>query len=232
MKQQERPFQTNSMSLLTHGRLQLLWLLQVLLASSANLAAVAQAPLENDICEGSIDLTPFAVPLGSSGTVIQGSTVDSTPEDLDLCGVTAASKSGIWYHYQNSLDDTIIVTASTCTDQTNFDTALTLYEGGGCDERTCVHGVDNDTECGTGDGEHTTLSWHATSKMRYYLLVHGSLVNHTGDFGLTITTETPLESPPVGDSASQGDKSSQRIFTNAAAVWAVWVISILLNILL
>ena len=163
----------------------------------------AQTPPENDHCEGSLVLN-------ADSELLEGSTVDSTPEELNLCGATAASKRGIWYLYQNSSipqGSTQIVTASTCTDSTDFDTALTVYEGF-CEGLNCVHGADDDTECGTGGGQHTTISWHAESGTRYYLLVHGSQVNHTGNFGLKITTEEPLESVDPGEYANQGDSGA------------------------
>jgi len=79
---------------------------------------------------------------------------------------------------------------STCTNETNFDTALTVYEGD-CSSLKCVDGRDDDLECGTD--EHSTVSWQATGGQQYYILIHGSEQNHTGDFGFVVTESEPLQ---------------------------------------
>jgi hypothetical protein len=181
-------------------------------------STLAQTP-PNDECEGSLDLNT------APSSYLEGTTVEATPEELNLCGATSASKRGIWYLYQNSSipeGSTQIVTVSTCTESTDFDTALTLYEGF-CEGLQCVSGIDNDSECGTGEGLHTTLSWHAQSGTRYYLLVHGSQVNHTGNFGLQVTTEEPLDTPVA---ANPGESPSGTRRSNGFKIWmvAAWLV--------
>ncbi|CAB9526366.1 expressed unknown protein [Seminavis robusta] len=187
-------------------------------------------PPANDVCDGAIDLT---VLLGNNDEVgLEGSTVSATKEEnQNLCGATAASKRGIWYLYKNSSipeDSSTIVTVSTCHDDTDFDTALTVYEGF-CTGLQCVHGVDNDTECSTGSGQHSTLSWHAKTGTRYYLLVHGGHVNHTGKFSLTVTTEEPLAppSPQTGSDASSSFLASPFVMPSTIMILGAFVSSLL-----
>jgi hypothetical protein len=184
----------------------------------------AQQVPPNDLCEEAVDLTEFSSPIGASvddWRILQGSTVDATDEDPNLCGVTAASKRGIWYLYQNSSipeDSTSIVTVSTCNEATDFDTALTLYEGF-CSGLSCVHATDNDLECRTGSDVHTTISWHAERGTRYYLLVHGSRVNNTGSFGLTVTTEEPLPTTDISSDSNTPDSGAAPVGAYLSFTW-------------
>mmetsp|Transcript_46523 Transcript_46523/g.69260 ORF Transcript_46523/g.69260 Transcript_46523/m.69260 type:complete len:209 (-) Transcript_46523:187-813(-) len=165
----------------------------------------AAVPTINDQCESAILLEALDAS-ASDGVVIQGSTEEATVDGLNLCGDNFVSSPGVWYLYQAPSsaevgDDasTVVVQVSTCTDETDFDTALTVYSGY-CSSLQCVGGKDDDLECGTGIDVHSTISWHAEVGTRYYILVHGSEANHTGNFGLTTTTAAPAT--PAGDDSS------------------------------
>ena len=113
----------------------------------------------------------------------------ATVDALNICGENLVNSPGVWYSYQQSSDT--IIHVSTCTNQTNFDTALTVYTGD-CSSLQCVDGRDDDLECDAGSDEHSTVSWQAAAGQQYYVLVHGSEANHTGDFGLVVTASEPL----------------------------------------
>lgn len=138
----------------------------------------------NDECENALQLVP-----SSDAVVVTGSTIDSTVDALNICGENLVNSPGVWYSYQQSSDT--IIHVSTCTNQTNFDTALTVYTGD-CSSLQCVDGRDDDLECDAGNEEHSTISWQAAAGQQYYVLVHGSEANHTGDFGLVVTASEPL----------------------------------------
>jgi hypothetical protein len=135
----------------------------------------------NDICETAVLL--------NSKVVLQGSTVDATPNSwVNFCGENFVDSPGIWYVYLTGFSEKV-VQVSTCTPDTNFDTAVTVYAGDDCSSLTCTTGKDDDRECDSGTEHHSTVSWIANAGERYYVLIHGSQSNHTGDFKL-ITSET------------------------------------------
>mmetsp|Transcript_2095 Transcript_2095/g.3762 ORF Transcript_2095/g.3762 Transcript_2095/m.3762 type:complete len:195 (+) Transcript_2095:62-646(+) len=153
------------------------WMLAVALTAVVVDAAVPA----NDECESALELVP------SDTAEVTGSTIDATVDGINICGENLVTSPGVWYSYQQSSDSVIHV--STCTNQTNFDTALTVYTGD-CSSLQCVDGRDDDLECGSD--EHSTVSWQAVAGQQYYVLVHGSEANYTGDFGLVVTASEPL----------------------------------------
>eukprot|EP00934_Nitzschia_sp_Nitz4_P003420 Nitzschia sp. Nitz4//scaffold21_size171442//59119//59784//NITZ4_002158-RA/size171442-processed-gene-0.47-mRNA-1//-1//CDS//3329542402//3410//frame0 len=175
----------------------------------------------NDLCFGAIELPQkgTSVSLDGNETLILGSTWDASLETLSFCGENFVNSPGLWYVFENTNDETIIVTVSTCTEYTMFDTALTVYTGSDCESRTCLHGIDDDYECSTGIDVHSTIAFHAqpfaTSNQRYYVLVHGSQSNHTGEFGLRVSLSEPLGSSSTA-SPSSGTKG--QIFSTKTKV--------------
>mmetsp|Transcript_36556 Transcript_36556/g.77108 ORF Transcript_36556/g.77108 Transcript_36556/m.77108 type:complete len:205 (+) Transcript_36556:89-703(+) len=156
----------------------------------------AETPI-NDNCEDAIELQPASPNLE---LVTEGSTTEATSDGLNLCGENLVLSPGVWYLYP-SAEEKAVVQVSTCGNQTDFDTALTVYSGS-CPQLQCVNGKDDDFECGVVDS-HSTIGWHAEANTRYYILVHGSEANHTGNFELTITTDTPA-TPPRNDGDGDG----------------------------
>lgn len=205
----------------------LTFFLGLLVVSLFPLRGIAQTP-PNDVCDQALDLRDTSLASGTSDGLIQfeGSTVEATDDDPNLCGDTSASKRGIWYLYQNNSipeGSTVVVTVSTCTDITDFDTALTLYQGF-CTSLQCINGVDNDPECGIGsDDIHSTISWHAETGTRYYILVHGSKLNHTGSFGISLDHEPPLPNAGDGDSLTGGPDSRADTLQRNTVFWVAVV---------
>jgi hypothetical protein len=175
------------------------WMLVVALRAVVVDAAVPA----NDECESALELVP------SDTAEVTGSTMDATVDGLNICGENLVTSPGVWYSYQQSSDAVIHV--STCTNQTNFDTALTVYTGD-CSSLQCVDGRDDDLECGSD--EHSTVSWQAVAGQQYYVLVHGSEANYTGDFGLVVTASEPLT--PVTSSCIQSWDRYWMIFSSFA----------------
>ena len=189
------------------------------------MTTLAQTP-PNDICDNALDFSDNIMASGTSDEIIQygGSTIEATDDDPNLCGDTSASKRGVWYLYQNNSipeDSTVVVTVSTCTDVTDFDTALTLYQGF-CNSLQCINGVDNDPECGLGSEDiHSTISWHAETGTRYYILVHGSKLNHTGTFGISLDHQAPL---PKADNVEGSQESGVETLQHGSFLWVAGVV--------
>mmetsp|Transcript_48289 Transcript_48289/g.71569 ORF Transcript_48289/g.71569 Transcript_48289/m.71569 type:complete len:238 (-) Transcript_48289:354-1067(-) len=187
---------------------------------------------ENNECENAIPLEPSDNL--STTSIIIGSTAEATSTNQsNFCGENFVSSPGVWYSFEFTTDDedddttsTIVVQVSTCTNQTDFDTALTVYSGS-CLSLTCVAGQDNDYECGTGIDVHSTVAWHAEKDTRYYINVHGSQANHTGNFGLTIATTKPVNGKLVDGNDSPQSSTHTRgisILVMLGASLAYWTL--------
>ena len=115
--------------------------------------------------------------------------------------------------------------ASTCNENTDFDTKILVFEGSDCNSLSCVAHNDDLEDCGTKSG----VSWPAETGKEYYILVHGYwAVNKRGSFGLSIeefampendecefaTLVTPSESVIISGSTSNAmvDKSTPSCF--------------------
>jgi hypothetical protein len=166
----------------------------------------AQIAPGNDECENAISLKP------SSGELVFGSTTNATEDGLNLCGENFVISPGVWYFYQlpDGATSNKVVHISTCTPQTNFDTAISVFSGSSCSDLKCVGGLDDDLECDAGTQKHSTIGWQAAPGVGYYILVHGSLQQHNGDFGLT-ATET--------DSLDNTDDNPSKAGTTSSLLW-------------
>jgi hypothetical protein len=166
--------------------------------------------VDNDQCQYAAGpITPT-----SSGAVLSYTTVhakedSSTSEAMGTtCGGASASTNspGIWYIVQGNGQ---ALTASTCSEETTFDTQISVFrEGsdGGCDSLQCVNG--NNDFCGL----QSTVVWPSVVNVTYYVLVHGVATTandvtttsstSSGAFTLTLSTDTPRAENDFCDSAT------------------------------
>ena len=131
----------------------------------------------NDACPGAEG------PLRDSAVL--GSTVGTQPNETAwVCdGLSRNGNYGVWYWLEG---DENYVIADTCSNETNFDTQISVFEGSSCEQLQCV--VANDDFC----GEQSTVSWRSRTGTNYYILVHGQ--NDTqGDFALGINRLSRFE---------------------------------------
>lgn len=131
---------------------------------------------DHDVCEGA---TPILC-----GESAEGSTVDASFDNVGFCG-TSNTTNGVWYVFEG---EGSLVTVSTCSDVTNYDSKLTVFEGS-CEELVCVGGNDDDFGC-PFTVLHSIVTFEAAVGTDYYILVHG-FASSTGDFELTLTCEDP-----------------------------------------
>ena len=130
-------------------------------------------PPPNNVCGGAIAI--------SCDDLVLGSTIAATSDaSLDNCGTPVTTAPGVWYSFVGTGDD---VTFSLCSDATDFDSKLGVYEGS-CGNLICVDA--NDDACGTpSEVEVSTING-----VNYYIYVTGFNSN-TGNFGLSVTCVTP-----------------------------------------
>lgn len=75
--------------------------------------------------------------------------------------------------------------ASTCGQETTFDTRISIYRGEDCQELECVISDDN------GCGFQSSAYWFSNKGETYYILVTGNLFSSFGDFALRIEDYRP-----------------------------------------
>jgi hypothetical protein len=139
---------------------------------------------------GSEEYGNFALKIGSAndfcyaaqilpvdGTVTWGSTINSTLDDVPVCG-SYVSSPGVWY-YAFGASETM--TATTCHPDTDYETEITIYRGGDCDNLECVSQASTDL-CGS----RSVVTWESIQGEFYFIHVHGYGV---GNFGLFISLD-------------------------------------------
>jgi large repetitive protein len=132
---------------------------------------------DNDLCADA-----FPIACGESAI---GNTSNASYDNLEFCG-TSNTTNGVWYAFEG---EGSLVTVSTCSAVTNYDSKLTVFEGS-CDDLICVTGND-DTFC-VNSTLHSLVSFIATPGQTYYILVHG-FASSTGDFEVSLTCEDACE---------------------------------------
>lgn len=123
----------------------------------------------NDVCDGALSLLP-------DSQIITGSTLTATFDNAGICGPVPNSGPGVWYNVTGTGK---MLTASLCHDETDYDTAISIYKGQ-CNELLCV--AANGDAC----GRQSEVSWFTLENEVYYVLVHGFNIR-SGNFGLSLT---------------------------------------------
>jgi hypothetical protein len=130
--------------------------------------------LDNDSCDGAFGpMTPTG-----SGSFLLGSTSDSATVDTQAksCGsASIPTAPGVWY---TIIGDGGTIGASTCTG-TDFDSQISVFTGGSCDQLTCVDG--NNDACGS----QSRVDFQSNRDQTYRVLVHG-VGGASGKFTISI----------------------------------------------
>lgn len=108
---------------------------------------------------------------------------------------TTTGAPGVWYKFTDASGFPTEVALFTCSDDTNYDTKLSVYTGDPSD-LICV--VGNDDDCGLQSG----VAFLSDGNSTFYILVHG-WASSTGSFELTL--ECTLIPPPNDDIANAID---------------------------
>ena len=128
----------------------------------------------NALCRNSVG------PLQTNGSPTFGSTRSALFDPILLQGENSATagRRGVWY---SVLGTGTTLTASTCSsDDTNFQTFLTLYEGSDCDSLIAIEPIPiGDSGCLPWETGSTT-SWDSIAGQFYYLFLEGD-INDAGD---------------------------------------------------
>ena len=139
----------------------------------------------NDRCDGAT-LMVVDVPrlhIGNTASASIGTNYGCGSSSL---GVNNAAP-GVWYVAIGNGDT---YSASTCTQWTNFDTAIQVFSGSSCDALTCIAGSSTDS-CSQSSGS-STVSFPTIDGETYYIYVFGRQPSDTGTFILTLTSYNPI----------------------------------------
>lgn len=155
---------------------------------------------ENDSCRMAQNIT-----VGDSATwttTVSGTTHGATP-DADFashegqCKVNGVrlTAPGVWYHLISPKGALFTIEITTCSETTNFNTQLSIFDGLSCLDLTCVGANDQDPRmdgCVVIDSSYFSSSPPfpfvvIPARDEYRILVHG-YEDAVGDFNLTIKT--------------------------------------------
>ena len=137
---------------------------------------------ENDYC--------YAAPTVAVPSQTMGTLVNATQDLIPSCNSISGSYSGVWYKV---IGNDNLLTATTCNDQTGFDTRLSVYTGT-CGSYTCVTANNNDAACTTGPGtpgNKSTVVWCSDLGVEYFLLVHNNSSTGNSAFRLDVLDGAP-----------------------------------------
>jgi hypothetical protein len=137
----------------------------------------ATVPLELNVYASNDHCSTAFGPL-ERGSVVRGSNIDATNDVVELCGNMTSRGAGVWYSLIGAGET---LTVFTCSDFTDFDTQMTLFEGDDCDHLQCV--ASQDDNCDTA----TWMEHLFTKERLYYVLVSGKPGEQsTGNFELRV----------------------------------------------
>ncbi len=104
------------------------------------------------------------------GEVVSGNTSLGVVNALGSCdGTNVSTAPGVWYAFEG---DNSLVTLSTCSDATDYDSKIAVFSGE-CDELTCVAANDNVAPGSCSFGRASEVSFAALSGVTYYVYVTG-----------------------------------------------------------
>jgi hypothetical protein len=140
--------------------------------------------VSNDFCEDAV-----LVPVGQ--TVISGSTISGTVDQVGSCGEAVNSAAGVWYAVEGT---GLSITANICYEATDRDLHLSVFEGS-CGDLECVSGSSQE-DC-ADDFElcealtwppqaGMRLSWNAVAGSTYYIAIRGDS-RDAGNVELSLT---------------------------------------------
>lgn len=136
-------------------------------------ATFQSTPPANDDCANAIPL--------SCGSSVLGTTRNATLDpQAGNCG-TSVTTPGVWYTLVGTGGP---ITLTTCSNDTNYDTKLSVYTGS-CASPVCVTGNDDWNACPVSP-LHSRVEFNSLAGVTYRVLVHG-FGGQTGEFRLTAT---------------------------------------------
>ncbi|MDX2175442.1 MAG: hypothetical protein SF028_03120 [Candidatus Sumerlaeia bacterium] len=126
----------------------------------------------------------------SCGDSFTGNNLDSDPNFISCFESDFEDVGAVWFEFQGTGAP---VTFSTCSQFTNFDTVITVFDGN-CEELSCVDFSD-DSDCSGPEGVQSEVTIFTEDDATYYIAIHGANSEEGGNFELTVSCDGP---PPPG----------------------------------
>jgi hypothetical protein len=184
----------------------------------------------NTKCSSAITVNP------TSTALITGDITNALVDDASFpCSdIFFGPQKGLWYKFTNTLNSLLSLTISTCYDQTEFDTIISVFEGTTCDALSCIGNVD---DVGVADcGTRAVYGFLASPLKTYYVLIQGFEgsegnfqlgFNASSNYFTLIDSETNRVIEPIGDSFSYSNVNSrlniEAVFADESAIGSVRV---------
>ena len=149
--------------------------------------------VENDLCVGAIALI-FRPQQDPNGGVFLLSRAEGSTEDANPDREGMFPSPGVWYSIVGTGN---LITASTCGDRTDFDTALRVFRGQ-CGALEPIVQNDDDDACGL----QSSVEWNSEEGVTYWILVHG-FGESSGTY--TLELRSPVDEPPPPFRQQGGD---------------------------
>jgi hypothetical protein len=129
-------------------------------------------------------------PLIPANQTIIASTLNSISDGVSGCASGLNNSAGLWYSVIGKEGLTFHV--NTCSEETTFDTEISIYRGSCDDKLECVGG--NAYACGSSSSIH----WKTEEGVSYFIKVHG-YYGPVGEFGMTLSSfATPKNDDCLG----------------------------------
>jgi hypothetical protein len=111
-----------------------------------------------------------------------GSNMNAELGDALGCENRPEGTSGLWYTLVGTGGE---VTISTCSEQTDFDTEISIFSGS-CSNLSCVE------KASDGCGRQAAVSFPTTTGQEYFIRVRGETSTDVGNFLMTISVRSPF----------------------------------------
>lgn len=160
--------------------------------SSFGGAISIQCPIpapSNDDCSGALNL--------SCGNSVSGTLNGATPDNAPSCLASGNGEDGVWYVFAGNNS---YVTLSTCGNQTQFDSQISVYTGD-CSNLTCVAANDDNPLCEL-NGNSSYISFNALSGLNYFVRVHANTQPYVSYNFVLSSSCAPLCNAPGNDNCA------------------------------
>ena len=156
------------------------------LEGNFGLRALEYTPPVNNECTNAASFQPGSSVVGYTVNATVGPYVGNVMPYTNVCPT-------VWY---SVLGNGNTFKATTCSDVTNYNTAITVtVVTSGCG--SALVSSDVDVSCSSNAGA-SAVTWNTTSGTRYNIVVHGRAVGDEGDFEITvIDLSNPVTRGPV-----------------------------------
>jgi hypothetical protein len=146
----------------------------------------------NDLCDNAIG------PLLADGSTKFASTRSATMGPGQFCSKETQLGRGVWF---TVIGDGRLLTASTCSEFTRFETQITVFQGDtSCNDLECVEEFDYVREFDEllNCGRESIIRFSTVAGLQYYILVSGDGFDELGNFGLTIGADNDICQGAIG----------------------------------